>query len=311
MQFDPAAGGAVPRLSGVEILRATGDLETFAELRPVEFARLPGPHMTPARMIELACLVASELARPEISGVVITHGTDTLEETAFLLNEVLPREKPVVLVGALRNSSEQGWDGPENLRMAVRVAAAPEAAGLGVLVAMAGQILAGSEVVKTATVAPDTFQNRNSGPLGYVERERIVISRRPVWTRPSLAPRLDERVELIPVAAGTDGRFIDFAREQGAQGLVLVALGCGNVPPAVVPAIERALRGGLIVIITSRCWRGRVVDSYAYEGAGRQLTRLGAILGGGLSAAQARIRLMLLLGNGCDPSRIRAAFAET
>ena len=138
----------------------------------------------------------------------------------------------------------------------------------------------------------------------------IVIRRRPMGRPATLAPRLDERVELIPFAAGTDGRFIDFDREQGAQGLVLVALGCGNVPPAALPAVERELRAGLPVIITSRCWRGRVVDSYAYEGAGRQLTRLGAILGGGLSAAQARMRLMLLLGNGCDLTKIRAAFVE-
>src|SRR6185369_3574574 len=149
MRVDPKTGGPVPALSGEEIIARVEGLNQIADIDVINFALLPGPHMTPPRMFELAGRVAKSLADDRIAGVVITHGTDTLEETAYLHELMLDSEKPVVFVGAMRNSSELSWDGPGNLRSAVRVAVDPVARGLGVLVVMGDQLIAASEATKT------------------------------------------------------------------------------------------------------------------------------------------------------------------
>ena len=132
MKYDPAIGGAVPALSGREILDLVQGVDEVADAEVIEFGRYPGPHMTLPRMMELSSVVRATLEREDIVGVVVTHGTDTLEETAYLLDLTTASDKPVVLVGAMRNSSEMGWDGPPNLLSAMRVAASESARGLGV-----------------------------------------------------------------------------------------------------------------------------------------------------------------------------------
>ena len=246
-----------------------------------------------------------------MNGVVITHGTDTLEETAYLLDLVLPSEQPVVLVGAMRNSSELGCDGPANLRSAVRVAADPAVRGLGVLVVMNDQLLAASEATKTHAESLETFQSRDFGPLGIVDEDRVIVSRRRAAREHIPATRIDERVEIVKLSAGSDGRLIRRSIEDGARGLIIEGLGRGNVPITALGEVERAIQSDIPVVITSRCPRGRVLDTYAYEGAGKQLKRWGAILGGLLPSHKARIKLMLLLGAERTLGEIRASFGVT
>lgn len=308
MRIDPLTGGAIPALSGEEILAAVPGIEDLAEFDLTNFGRLPGPHVLPATMLELAQAVRAKLTDETIAGVVITHGTDTLEETAYCLDLLLASPKPVVFVGAMRNSSELSWDGPANLRSAVRVAAAPAARDLGVLVVMNEELLAAFEVTKTHTEKTDTFQSRDFGPLGIVDKDRVIVMRRPAQREHIATTQLEERVDILKMYAGADGRFIDFALETGARGLVIEGLGRGNVTVAALAAIERAQRQRVPVVLTSRCPRGRVLDTYGYEGGGRQLTRLGVILGGLLPSHKARIKLMLALGAGWDLAAIRAAF---
>jgi L-asparaginase len=308
MRIDPATGGAIPALSGEEIIALVPELEDIAEFDVINFALWPGPHVTPARMMDLAGKLKEKLADNKITGAVITHGTDTLEETAYLLDLVIDNEKPIVLVGAMRNSSELSWDGPANLRSAVRVAIDPKARGLGVIVAMSDQLIAAADATKTHTESTGTFQSRDSGPIGIVDKDRVIVMRLLFQREHIATARIDERVDVIKMFAGADGRFIDFAVDDGAQGLVIEALGRGNVTVASLPAIERAIGKGLPVVITSRCPRGRVLDTYAYEGAGRQLKRMGAILGGMLSSHKARIKLMLMLGAGWGIEQIRESF---
>jgi len=310
MRIDPVTGGAVPALSGEEIIALVPGLDLIADFDLINFARLPGPHWTPGRMMELARAVKEKLANEKIAGVVVTHGTDTLEETAYLLDLVLDEEKPVVLVGAMRNSSELSWDGPANLRSAVRVAIDGQARGLGVIVAMSDQLIAAAEVTKTHTESTDTFQSRDFGSLGLVDKDRVIVTRRPIEREQISTDRIEERVDVIKMYAGADGRFINFAIDDGARGLVIEALGRGNVTPAALPAIERAIKAGVPVVLTSRCPRGRVLDTYAYEGAGRQLRKMGAILGGMLTSASARIKLMLALGAGWNVERVRESFEK-
>jgi L-asparaginase len=308
MRMDAATGGAVPALSGQEILDQVPRLGEIADFEVIDFARLPGPHWTPRRMMDLARDVRAKLAEPAVAGAVVTHGTDTLEETAYLLDLVLNEEKPVVFVGAMRNSSELSWDGPENLRSAVRVAVDGQARDLGVIVAMNEQLIAASEATKTHTESTDTFQSRDFGPIGFVDKDRVIIMRRPFDREQIATEAIEDRVDVIQMYAGADGRFIQHALDDGARGLVIEGLGRGNVTVAALPPIERAIAAGIPVIITSRCPRGRVLDTYAYEGAGRQLTRMGAILGGLLPSHKARIKLMLALGAGWNLDRIRDSF---
>jgi L-asparaginase len=308
MRFDPSTGGAVPALSGEEILAQVPGLDTIADFDVIDFGKWPGPHVTPVRMMDLARAARDKLADESVVGAIVTHGTDTLEETAYLLDMVLNEEKPVVFVGAMRNSSELSWDGPGNLRSAVRVAVDPQARGLGVIVAMNDQLIAAAEATKTHTESTDTFQSRDFGPLGIVDKDRVIITRRPIQRERISTDRIEERVDVIKMVAGADGRFIDFAINDGARGLVIEGLGRGNVTVAALPAIERAVKAGLPVVITSRCPRGRVLDTYAYEGAGKQLRKMGAILGGMLPSHKARIKLMLELGAGYSVERIRESF---
>ena len=201
MQIDPRTGGAIPSLSGKEIIERVPGLDEIADFEVRDFARLAGPHMTPSLMMELADQVRTEIVRPETAGAVITHGTDTLEETAYLLDLILNSEKPVVFVGAMRNSSELSWDGPGNLRSAVRVAADPAARGLGVLVVMNDQVLSGSEAVKTHTEAPDTFRSRDFGPLGIIDKDRLIVTRQRAIREHIAGVSLEERVEIVKISA--------------------------------------------------------------------------------------------------------------
>lgn len=310
MRIDPATGGAIPALSGEEIIAQVPGLNDLAEFDLINFDRLPGPHWTPQRMMELATAVREKLREERIVGAVVTHGTDTLEETAYFLDLVLATDKPVVFIGAMRNSSELSWDGPENLAAAVRVAVDAQARGLGVVVAMNSQIISAAEVTKTHTESTDTFQSRDFGPLGFVDKDRVIIMRRPFERELIATDKVESRVDIIKMFAGADGRFINFAIDDGARALVVEGLGRGNVTVPAMAAIQRAIEAGLPVVITSRCPRGRVLDTYAYDGAGKQLKRIGAILGGMLPSHKARIKLMLALGAGWSVGEIRESFEK-
>lgn len=298
-------GGAVPALSGEEILAHVPGWDAVGQVEVREFGRYPGPHMTIDRMWELREAVL-RAADERFDGIVVTHGTDTIEETAFLLDRSLAIRQPVVITGAMRNISELSWDGPANLMGALLVAASHEAKGRGAVVVIDDRIIQGAEVVKTHTDEFGTFQSPNWGPLGVVDdgralfyresRRRAVLSPgKPAWP-----------VDLVKIVAGADSRLIDASLESGAVGIVLEALGRGNVPPDVVPGIMRWVDRGLPVVLTSRSQRGRVLDTYAYAGGGHELREMGVIFGDHLSGQQARIELMLAVGAlGSDVEGVR------
>ncbi len=295
MQRDDLAGGAVPKLSGEEILGFVPGWTEVARVEVREFGRYPGPHMTIDRMWALRRVVL-EAIDAGAEGVVITHGTDTIEETVYLLDRSLPPEVPVVVTGAMRNVSELSWDGPANLMAAMRVAASPEARGRGAMVVIDDRIVQGAEVVKTHTEESGTFQSPNWGPLGIVDKSQVLFyresRRKPVLLPES--PRMP--VDLIKVVAGADARLVEASLDSGAHGIVLEALGRGNIPPAVVPGVRRWTEAGKPVVVTSRSLRGRVLDTYAYAGGGHELREMGVIFADHLTGQQARIELMLALG---------------
>lgn len=302
MRVDPVTGAASPSMSAADIVAEVPTLRDIADFEFEEFSRLPGPHVTPDRMWSLARRAAVWLERDDIDGLVITHGTDTLEETAFLLDLVLTSDKPVALVGAMRTMSDASWDGPSNLIAAARVAASPLSRGRGTMVVMSEQILAAAEVMKIHTESASSFVSPEFGPLGVVDGGRVIYRReppvRPSWRAEGAARGLrvagiEPRVDLIQVATGMDDRFIRASLAGGARGIVLVAFGRGNVPPAIMPAIRDAAAAGVKVVVTSRCPTGRVSARYGYDGGGLDLQRAGAVLAGDLSGAKARLLLMI------------------
>jgi L-asparaginase len=300
MRVDPAAGGAVPSLSGSELLALAPGAAELADLEAVEFDRVAGWRVTPAWMWKLAQAVRETLADPGAAGTVVTHGTDTLEESAFVLDCVVEDDRPVVFTGAMRNTSEVGWDGPRNLAAAVRVAAAPEARARGALVVLNDTIFGAHGVTKTHTARLDTFADWEAGPLGAVEPDRVGFFRAP--ERRAVVPtgRLETRVDTILAASGSDDRHVRASLDAGVRGLVVVGTGRGNVPAELVPALAGAVGAGVPVVICSRCPAGRVLPVYAGDGSGRALANAGAWFAGDLPAHKARLLLMLSLGAAGD-----------
>jgi len=310
MRHDDALGGAVPALAGREILAAARGIEAVAEVEVDDFGAYPGPHMSVARMWALRERVLSHLEREDVDGVVVTHGTDTLEESAYLIARSSVTAKPIVFTGAMRAASDLGWDGPANLIAAVRTAASAEARGQGVLVVMGDRIFAGADVTKAHTHMLDAFESPGLGPLGIVDDGRVVFRRETPSTRTVvMAERLAEPVDIVYTWAGADSRLIDAARRE-SLGLVVAALGRGNVPPEMVGGIERWVEAGKPIVIASRAQRGRVGHTYGYPGGGRRLFAAGAIFAGSRRPQQARIDLMLGLGAGLDDAALRELFVD-
>jgi L-asparaginase len=210
----------------------------------------------------------------------------------------------VALVGAMRNTSMLSYDGPANLRSALRTVIDPASRGQGVLVVMNQTVHAAAWATKSDTQALDTFVSPVFGPLGVVETDGVYYQRRLANRLVLGAKRMVERVDLVLMYAGADGRFVDHAVATGARGLVIEGSGTGNVPPAAVDAVQRALDAGVTVVMTSRCGQGRVIDNYAFAGSGHDLRMRGVIFAGWLSGAKARILLMLALGKAKDVRRV-------
>lgn len=308
MRHDPSIGGAIPTLSGRDILAATRGIEEVADIEVEEWGAYPGPHMTVERMWALRNRIAEHLERPEVDGVVVTHGTDTIEESAYINARTSASPKPIVFTGAMRTASELGWDGPSNLIDAVRVAVSAESRGYGVMVTMSGRVFAGLDVTKAHTHLLDAFESPGLGPIAVIDDGEVIFRRALPPAPPVLVPPTPALpIDIVPAFPGADARLLDASREV-ALGVVVAAMGRGNVPPAMVPAIERWMGEGKPVVITSRGLRGRVGKTYGYLGGGRRLHELGAIFAGSRRPQQARIELSLALGTGVTGGHLRVLF---
>jgi L-asparaginase len=297
----------VPALSGDEIVARVPGLRKDAHLTLEDYARLPGPHVTPEWMWRLKKRVAELLADRRVDGVVITHGTDTIEETAYLLDLTLDSDKPVVLCGAMRTISDVGWDGPANLRTAVRTAANDRARGRGVLVAVGEQVHSAAEATKVHTQNLAAFRSPR-GPIGELDHGRVVFVRPAQRAEPLRAKRLVAEVDLHVMATGTDPALLRASVARGVRGLVIEGTGCGNLPPSVLPIVQTARKKRVPIVLVSRCAEGRVAPLYGYAGGGLQLREMGLIFGGDLPGQKARIRLMVALGVTSDQAALKRLF---
>ena len=239
--------------------------------------------------------------------MVVTHGTDTIEETAFLVDLTTDTSKPVVFCGAMRTLGEPGSDGPSNLRIAVQTASNRDAHGHGVLIAVGEQILAAGEAVKTHTQNLGAFKSE-IGPVAILDRSGVRFVRSAVRRRIVRAGSIDPRVDLHVMATGADGALLRASLQRGARGLVIEGTGAGNVPPLAVPAIEEALKANIPVVIASRCGSGSVAPLYGYQGGGAQLQKMGCVMGGDLVGQKARVLLMVALGAGLSDLALKGLF---
>jgi L-asparaginase len=308
--FDPVAGGNVPVLDGEAILARTPGLESIAEVIAIDRGRTPASHFTFPALLEIAADLRTVLADPMVDGAVVVQGTDTIEETSFCWDLVLDGPKPVVVTGAMRASDEAGFDGPANLRDAVRVAAAGSMRGAGVVVSLGGTIEPADDVVKMHASALDTFASPNGGSLGRVDSRGLTVFRSRSGRRHVTTTRAAERVHLITATVAMDGSLLDAALAAGADGIVVAATGAGNTDPTLLAAAERAMATGIPVALATRCPAGRAGAAYAFPGGGARWIQAGAIPVGHLCAVKARVALAIGLGAGLDRASLAALLAD-
>ena len=308
MKIDEKIKAAVPSLSADEIKSMIPGVEDYAEIEAYTFSSMPSPHMTLETMLKLSKFTTELVERDDIDGVVITHGTDTLEETAYLLDLTVKTKKPVVVTGAMRSGSELGYDGPFNLATSICTAISDEAVGRGVLVCFNGELNSASEVTKANSMALNAFRTPNFGPIGIVDNDNVIFYRDANHLEKYDVSKIEKQVALIKCVVDMDSSYIDYLIEKGYGGIVIEALGRGNVPPKMVEGIKKAIELEIPVVVVSRCFEGRVFESYGYEGGGKQLKNLGIIFGDTLPGQKARIKLILAINSGMNIHEVARVF---
>jgi L-asparaginase len=308
MKADPKTGGLVPAVSGQDLVASVPGLKDIADVEVVDFGNIPSDYYAPQKWFELSQKVNEILARPDVSGVVITQGLDALEETAYFLDLTSKTDKPIVCTGGKRDAAQWDTDGPRNILNSVRVAIAKEANGHGAMVVLNSQINAAREVTDTSKERFETFKSGQAGFLGYVDDDRILFIRKSLrrQTFPISGP--PPPTDIVAMYGGADGKFIDKAIESGTQGIVIVANGIGSVNLKMYEAIKRAREKGIPVVISSWVPDGRVRPKYSFKGGSKTLAELGAVFANDLSPKKARILLMIAMGTTKDSKGLQDIF---
>ena len=295
MQADQ--NGAVESSPINPMTQVTSPLENI-EVVSVDFFNLPSPHIQIDHMMMIYKKIREEASH--FDGFVITHGTDTLEETAYFLDTMSIPQKPIVMTGAMRSSNELGSDGIYNYRTALRVAADEKSADKGVLVVMNDEIHAAKYVTKTHTTNVSTFQTPTHGPLGLVTKREILFFKGADKRVRFDLQAINGVVPIIKSYADMDTILLDALVEAPISGLVIEALGAGNLPPASIAAIKKLINKQLPIVLVSRCFNGIAEPVYAYDGGGIQLEELGVLFVKELNSQKARIKLLIAVNAGLN-----------
>lgn len=305
-----SGGGVTPSLTADQLVESVPRLAEVARIDGATFRQVPSPELTLDDLIALAEEIERRLSRGD-AGVVVTQGTNTIEETAFVLDVLVDADSPVVVTGAMRNPTLAGADGPANLLAAVSTAASPEARGLGTVVVFADEILAARYVRKAHTQSVSPFQSSPIGPIGWLSEGVVRVGARPVGRRHLALSRSGEPppVALLTFGQGDEGRLVSAIVSAGYRGLVVEATGGGHVTARSVPELER-LAGEMPVVLTSRTGAGELLRrTYSFVGSEVDLMQRGLIPAGAMTAAQARMLVRLLLAAGAAVDEVRQAFA--
>ncbi|MFI8705564.1 asparaginase [Bacillus sp. NPDC077411] len=307
MEEDKETGVVQPGAQN-PLLKFIPNLEEDIDLIVEDVFHLPSPHMTPNEMLQLQVMINEKVKNDNMQGVVITHGTDTLEETAYFLDLTVQADVPIVVTGAMRSSNELGADGLYNFLSAVKVASSEEAKGKGVLVVLNDEIHCATNVTKTHTSNVATFQSPQYGPIGMVTKRGVVFHHALVHHEKYAVTQITKNVVILKAYAGMDETLLAAIEQLPIDGIIIEALGQGNLPPRTLPALQRLIDKDIPVVLVSRCFNGIVQDVYSYEGGGKQLKNMGIIFTYGLNAQKARIKLLVALEGTKEQTEIQAMF---
>ncbi|HDT6699355.1 TPA: asparaginase [Staphylococcus aureus] len=283
-------------------------INQYAQIDELNPFNVPSPHMTIQHVKQLKDIILEAVTNKYYDGFVITHGTDTLEETAFLLDLILGIEQPVVITGAMRSSNEIGSDGLYNYISAIRVASDEKARHKGVMVVFNDEIHTARNVTKTHTSNTNTFQSPNHGPLGVLTKDRVQFHHMPY--RQQALENVNEKlnVPLVKAYMGMPGDIFSFYSRESIDGMVIEALGQGNIPPSALEGIQQLVYLNIPIVLVSRSFNGIVSPTYAYDGGGYQLAQQGFIFSNGLNGPKARLKLLVALSNNLDKAEIKSYF---
>lgn len=300
--------GAVKPGMNNPLTQGTDLLSGLADLVVEEPFNVPSPHITIKEMMELKYILEDYDKKGNIDGAVITHGTDTLEETAYFLDLTCQASFPVVVTGAMRSSNEIGSDGLYNLISSIRVATSSDAKGKGVLVVLNDEIHTAVNVTKTHTSNISTFQSPQYGPIGIVTKRGVLFHHTPTKHENYPVRDVSKEVSLIKAHAGMDSSLLKAILGLKVDGVVIEALGQGNLPPAALEGVEDFIKNNIPVVIVSRSFAGIVQEVYGYEGGGKHLKELGVIFSNGLNGQKARIKLLVALAKTDNMDEIEEMF---
>jgi len=301
--------GAVPTLSGEELVASVPQLSKIAHIKVVDFSNIDSSQMTPQIWYRLSKKVDKILKDPKVKGVVVTHGTDTMAESAYFLDLTLNSNKPVVFTGAMRNASDLSADGPANLVNAVIQVCSQKAKNWGVTVTLNQYINSAKDVRKTQSTNVQTFKSGDKGYLGYISQGKVFRLNNRLYRLHIPLPKTLPKIAYLNNYTSSDGSYIHYAIKAGAKGIVIDALGAGNVNTKMYQAILYALRKKIPVVISTRVYYGGVNPIYADPGGGATLLQNGAILAGNLTGPKARLLLMLAIPQAKgDFQKIKAYF---
>jgi L-asparaginase len=305
MRHDPAAAGQVPTLRGAELLASVPRLDEVADVEPIDWGLVPASHLSFDQVLDIGRILAGALERPDIDGAVVVQGTDVIEESAFAWDVLPLPAKPLVVVGAMRSASQEGYDGPDNLRNAIAAAADPALARCGVVVAMAGEVHGADDVRKAHTHAYAAFQSPNAGRLGLVADGRVTLLRQ---RQPARLSRIPKRaalpVPLVTAVLDADESELERLLDPVPAGLVVAATGGGNTAAWLLEGAARLVDRDVPVALTTRCPSGRARPGYGFPGGSSGWWDAGAIFTGTLDPLKARVLLALGIGAGASADEL-------
>ncbi|MBF0719350.1 asparaginase [Staphylococcus sciuri] len=284
-------------------------IQSLGDITEINPFQVPSPHMNNQYINQLKDIITESIDKDEYDAFVITHGTDTLEETAYLLDLTIDTNLPIILTGAMRSSNEIGSDGLYNYVSALKVASTDEAQNKGVMVVFNDEIHTAKNVTKTHTSNTSTFQSPNYGPIGSVTKTHVIFHHQPFPYKkyPNINPNI--KIGIVKAHMDLSSDLLDFFVEKQYDGLIIEALGQGNMPPTALQGIQNLLDADIPVVMVSRSFNGIVGGIYAYEGGGYQLQQMGIILSNGLNGQKARLKLLVGLSNHLSKEKLVEYFA--
>jgi len=305
------AGKVVPAVSGHELIDSMPELIQQADWEICELSNVASCNIDPKHMRTLAMEVEQHFSHdPFLKGVIITHGTDTLEETAYFLDVAIKDPRPVILTASQRDASESDSDGPRNLHNAMRIALDPRAVNRGVVIALNEEINAARDVRKLHTSHVDAFDSGDIGALGSIDTGEVIWHRKPEHTVKLGVPKTLANVAICKAYTGMPASILRAMVQDETEAFVIEAFGRGNLPPQLMMVISDIVANDIPVVITSRCLFGRTAPVYGYPGGGADLERVGAWFSADLSTEKVRLFLSIALGQGMDKRELRKILAN-